>query len=165
MEYKNTLALFYVVIFGQFLNGLLSCDLQRIFSSSIGLQHLLVALSVFFIITTLDTKMLIPEALKNTAIVYVLYILSTKSKAISVVPMLLLLTADQMIKIYLDTQDDIDPVVKTRLEKARSVLTGFILLLIVGGFIWYFIRAKMEFGDEFDYRKFIMGTNKCSHKK
>lgn len=163
MDINNALALFYVIMFGQFFGNFLSCDLQRMFSKSVELKHFLALISVFFLLTSIDTKIKVVDAMKVSAIVYFLYIASTKSKAVTVVPMLFVLAIDQGIKVYLDTEDASDTARK-RLETARSWLGNIVLSLIAVGFAWYFIRSKMEFGNKFSYYKFVMGTNECANK-
>jgi hypothetical protein len=165
MDYKNALALFYVIMFGQFFGNFLSCDLQRMFMDSVEIKHLLGIVSVFFLLTSIDTKVTLVEALNKTLFVYCLYIISTKSKAITVVPMLLILFADQVIKVYLDTQPNVPESIRNTLEKLRKFFGIVIIMLIVGGLTWYFIRAKLEFKDQFSYHKFFLGTNKCANLK
>lgn len=165
MDFKNALMLFYIIIISGFFSNFLSCDLIRMFSQSIVIKHILAIISVFYLLTSIDpdAKITIPVALRNTLLIYSLYIISTKSKAKFVVPMLLSLTLDQVIKIYIDTTPNMNEKLKENLSRFRNVLTVVIICLIIIGFIHYFLRAKREFGDNFSFSKFILGTNKCAN--
>lgn len=167
MDYKNALVLFYIVMIGRFFENFLSCDLQRLFDSSVEIKHFLAIISVFFLLTSIDTSMKLTDAARNTIIVYILYILSSKSKAYTVIPMLVLLSIDQLLKVYVDTNKDAKDELTIKLSKYatyfRNALTFIILVLIFGGALFYLIRAQNEFGDKFSYRKFILGTGKCAN--
>lgn len=165
MDFKNALMLFYIIIISGFFSNFLSCDLIRIFSDNIVIKHILAIISVFYLLTTIDTSSTksFSQIIKDTLLIYSLYIISTKSKAYFVIPMLIILTIDQLSKIYIDTNKNISEQTKNKIENIRSKLSIIIIMLIFVGFIHYFIRAKREFGDNFNIVKFVLGTNKCEN--
>jgi len=184
MEFTNALLIFYIIMVANFFENFFSCDLQRLFRSNIVAKHVLAIISAFFLITIVEEKGAnsLWDMFKTTLYIYALYILSTKSKAMFVLPMLVLLFIDQVIKIQIDIYDKkVNDEAKAnaeakegfvgeaqqieKLQKMRVALKNVIILIIVAGAVHYFIRAKRQFGKGFSYVKFFAGTVKCSHVK
>jgi hypothetical protein len=174
MELKDALLLLYVIMVSSFLEPLFSCDLQRLFTESIVAKHILGIISTFFLITLTNEDEIrsLPEMFKTTGIIYGMYILSIKSKARFALLMLGTLTADQILRVQVgiinkrDTEKiarDGDLALKNKLIKVRAALTWVIVALIVGGMLHYYIRARLEFGDQFSTVAFFAGTKKCAH--
>jgi len=174
MELKDALLLLYVIMVSSFLEPLFSCDLQRLFTESIVAKHILGIISTFFLITLTNEDEIrsLPEMFKTTGIIYGMYILSIKSKARFALLMLGTLTADQILRVQVgiinkrDTEKvarDGDLALKNKLIKVRAAMTWVIVALIVGGMLHYYIRARMEFGDQFSTVAFFAGTKKCAH--
>jgi len=174
MELKDALLLLYVIMVSSFLEPLFSCDLQRLFTESIVAKHILGIISTFFLITLTNEDEIrsLPEMFKTTGIIYGMYILSIKSKARFALLMLGTLTADQILRVQIniinkrDTEKlarDGDLALKNKLIKVRAALTWVIVALIVGGMLHYYIRARLEFGDQFSTVAFFAGTKKCAH--
>ena len=175
MEIKDALLLFYIIVTAGYFESLFSCDLQRLFTESVLAKHILAFISAFFLITLVDDKNEIRslgEMFKTTGIIYGLYVLSIKSKAYFVLPMLVCLFCDQVTRVQIniinkrDTEKiarDGDLALKNKLIKVRAALTWVIVALIVGGMLHYYIRARLEFGDHFSTVAFFAGTKKCAH--
>ena len=176
MDYKHALMVFYVVMMSSYFDKFFSCDLQRLLSSNIIAKHIVAITSVFFVITLVsspDTKneedpekrVTFLDYIKYTLIIYLIYIASTKSKLYFVLPMLGLLTVDQLLDVYAKT--DLKYADKTEatvvfVTRVRSTLSVVVALLIVGGITHYTVRAVMEFKGDFDIFKLLMGTYKCT---
>jgi len=175
MEFKDALLLVYVIMFAPFFENLFSCDLQRMFSRSIVAKHILAVISIMFLITLVDYKNDIKslgEMFKMTGIIYGLYIFSIKSKAYFVLPMLVSLLADQLMKVQIEILNkrekeeparEGDAKMKTRLIKAREAMTWVIVFIIFAGMASYYVRARIEFGDKFSTTAFFLGTKRCAH--
>lgn len=156
--------LYLWLIFG-FLTSLLGCDLQRDISKNIFVKHLLALISFFFLFSVIDQSNQ-TDVLKTwvkTIGVYLLFMISIKSKIYSSAVLLTLLIVDQTIKVHMNYKqqhkDD------TNMETFQAVRTGIfyaIIAVAVAGFIAYFIRQHSEFGADFNYITFIFGSNKCA---
>lgn len=178
MEFKDTLLVFYIILTAKYFENFFSCDLQRLFTYNVVAKHLLAFISAFFLITLVseDTKEAknIGVLFLTTAKIYILYIMSTKAKAVFVLPMIILLFLDQIIKVQVEilgrrlkeagkTEDDKLKKQHKVLQQVRNVLTYLIVLLIVGGLVHYYVRARMEFGTDFSHTKFFLGTRRCAN--
>jgi hypothetical protein len=49
------------------------------------------------------------------------------------------------------------------LKRIRSYLTYVIVTLIVVGVLHYYVRARLEFKDQFSHSAFFFGTRKCAN--
>lgn len=175
MELKDALLLFYIIMIAGYFEPLFSCDLQRLFTNSLLAKHILAFISAFFLITLVDDKndiKTLGEMFRTTFMIYALYILSTKAKAYYVLPMLIVLFIDQILKVQVGILEKResekiaragDAAQRERIVKIREGMTWAIVLLILGGMLHYYIRARIEFGAKFSTVAFFAGTKECAH--
>ena len=163
---SSALAGLYLWLLFGFFTSLLGCDLQRLVSQNMYIKHFLALISFFFLFTLLDpgNRSSISQIWLKTVLVYVLFVMSTKSKAWASILILVLLIIDQTLKTqlnYLNTQESPDAAVISRLEQWRRLLYQLMIVVIVAGFAHYYIYQKGEYGDTFNLPSFIFGTPKC----
>lgn len=175
MELKNAFTLLYVVVLSAYFEPLFSCDLQRLFTESVLAKHVILIVSCFFLLTLMEDDKkprTLGETFKLTGALYALYIASVKSKAIFVMPMILALVADHVLRVQVElmekreaegTARDGDLARKAQLVKIRATLTWVIVALITGGLLHYYVRARREFGADFRFVTFLAGTKRCAH--
>jgi len=178
LEYKSGLFLFYVVIMSKYFEDMISCDLQRYMERSIIPRHIIAFMTAFFTIVLTEygndetNTTTLFDYLKTTFVIYFLFLFSTKAKAEFVFPMLFLLLGDQILKVYNSilekkakksesTGGDVKQTIDT-ITYVRNVLSYIILGIIGVGSFSYFIRQYSEFGSNFSFSKFILGTFKCN---
>jgi len=178
LDFKAGLFLFFIVVMGGYFEKSLNCDLQRFMSNSIIGKHILAILTAFFTIVLTgygdddDNPPSLWDYFKTTMLIYVIYIFSTKSKAIFVFPMLIILAIDQILNVYTTQlqkrnkkaskqQVDTNNESITTIDSVRSLLSYSIISLIGVGCISYYIRQRMEFGQNFSTQKFFLGTFHC----
>jgi len=178
IEYKSGLFLFYVVIMSKYFEDMISCDLQRYMERSIIPRHIVAFMTAFFTIVLTeygndDSEKSMVDYLKTTVIIYLLFLFSTKAKAEFVFPMLILLMGDQILKVYKNnlekkSKDKEKNISETStqtielVEYVRSILSYSIIGIIGVGSFSYLIRQYLEFGSEFSFFKYILGTFKCN---
>lgn len=153
------------LLFG-FFSTLIGCDLQRLVSNNMYVKHLVALVTFFFLMTVIDSEndVGIVDTWIKTLIVYVLFLMSTKSKILASITVLIILIIDQTIKIHIQYILKHNPERNiTHLNTIREYLYIVLVAVIIIGYIHYFIRARLEFGDKFNYNKFIFGTVHCFH--
>jgi hypothetical protein len=153
------------LLFGLF-TPLLSCQLQRQIINNMYVKHLFAFITFFFLMTVVDpdNKEGIPRTLLKSFIIYVLFMLSTKTTLLFALLIVSLLITDQLIKIHM--QYLINNKIYKNIplyKKIRSYLYVLIIIIICIGYIHYFLRARSQFGKDFSYSKFIIGTVNCAH--
>lgn len=186
MEFKDALLIFYIILMARFFENFFSCDLQRLFLYNVYAKHIIAFISAFFLITLVDQDASkaknISELFLTTFKIYALYIMSTKAKAYFVLPMIIVLFIDQVLKIQIDIMErahdekeamedlatKIDAKTKKQeridiLKRIRAYLTYVIVTLIVVGMLHYYVRARLEFKDQFSHSAFFFGTRKCAN--
>jgi hypothetical protein len=182
----------------RFFENFFSCDLQRLFMYNVAAKHVIAFISAFFLITLVDQNASnaknIGELFATTFKIYALYIMSTKAKAYFVLPMIIVLFVDQILKIQIDIMErkegmedkpktaageqsktaagdfaaKIDAKMNKKdridlLKRIREYLTYVIVTLIVVGVLHYYVRARLEFQDQFSHSAFFFGTRKCAN--
>lgn len=163
---STALAGMYLWLLFGFFTTLLSCDLQHVVSSNMYLKHLVALITFFFLMTVIDSEndAGIIETWIKTFIVYFLFLMSTKSKLLASATVLILLIIDQTIKIHIQYVQKHEPTKNLdTLKQIREHLFIILVAVIIIGYIHYFIRARNEFGKNFNYSKFIFGTVHCIH--
>jgi hypothetical protein len=158
-------AMFLWLIFG-LMSTMVNCDIQRFMGNQQYLFHTFGFIAFVFLFTLLDSnnKTSIWVIWLKSIVVYVLVILMTKSKWYFVVPVLVLLLADQSIKKELAFRKDSGKDVKA-LEafqtSASRVINIVVVVLIVLGTMHYAVLQKLEYGDDFDIGTFLLAVPQC----
>lgn len=161
----NSLSSMYLwVIFG-YLASLINCDLQRFVHKHPMVLHIIGLTAFFFLFTLLDSKndVGLGWIWLKTLFIYILFIMMTKSKYYFIIPVMILLLADQSLKKHLayKTKDTKDPVLEKRIKLASSIMNIVIISLITIGCFHYMYLQKREYKKEFSLIKFFIGTTKC----
>lgn len=159
---KTALSGFYLWLLFGFLSVSVSCDIQKWISNKIWFRHLMGIVAFFFLFTILDTNSAnysIGVIWIKTLIVYVAFLMMTKSRAYFSIPVLLLLVLDQTLKShqnYLEKNQSPQKTIKT-IQTVRKIITLLLVVLIIVGFIEYTVHQKREYGDKFDVSKLLFG--------
>jgi hypothetical protein len=168
--------LYLWLLFG-FFTSLLGCDLQRLVTQNMFVKHFLALVCFFFLFTLLDpnNRAGIGQVWLKTVLVYILFVMSTRSKAWASIAVVVILIIDQTVKMhinYLMTQEgDVSclglncplPIAEqiSRFNKLRRLLYMLIVVIIVAGFIHYYMYQKREWGSDFNMLTFLFGVPKC----
>lgn len=171
--------MFLWLIFG-YLAGMLNCDLQRFLQSHPLVIHLFGIVAFFFLFTVIDNnnKASIGAVWAKTFILYILFVLMTKSKWYFVIPVLVILLIDQTLKKDIAFQKArIEQMVtgeakeaqiaeefarkEARQRKISYVLNISILVIIITGTMHYMYLQWIEYGDKFNFYDFFIGVHRC----
>jgi hypothetical protein len=160
----SALAALYLWLMFSYLSTLLNCDLQKILHENIYIKHVLGLIAFYFLFTVLDpnSNTSVGITFVKTIIVYILFMMITKSKWYFSLTAIGILLADQILKnhiVYLKKKDPSADV--SRYEKARFVLEITMIVLIVIGYIHYYIIQKRDYKSDFSWLKFVFGTPRC----
>ena len=174
MDYKGALMIFYVIMFAPYFEKFFSCDLQRLLTHNILAKHVVAFVSVFFVVALVtgdaggeevpsSSRRTLSEYAWSTAVIYVIYIATTKAKMTFVLPMLMLLVVDRVLDVY--AKNDLSrPSAghqRATVATVRRVLSFAIAALIAAGLLHYLIRARMEHGADFRWVTFFAGSYSC----
>jgi hypothetical protein len=155
------------LIFG-FFSPLLNCDLQYILTKNVYAKHIGCIICVFFLIAVFvaPPTQELGVTWVQTLILYVFFIMATKSKLFPILLVLLLLVIDQSVRLEIERRLALDPDADVRaLKTARDYLVYAIAILIVIGCAWYYVIKYKEYGDSFSNVTFFFGSNSCKSLK
>lgn len=160
--------MFLWLIFG-YLTALLNCDLQRWLTKHPYFIHAFAIVAFFFLFTLLDSnnKTKIHIVWFKTVMIYVLFLMMTKSKWYFVIPVLALLLIDQSFKKDLgfrkasgiDTKQD-----EIRQKNITKITNSLVIAMTIAGTIHYAYLQKIEYKNKFSWMKFFFSINDCKHK-
>lgn len=156
--FKNLkgLLLFYIIISGNFLGELLSCDLRRLFNNRI-IKHILGIITLFISVTYTNKINNIKRDIIVTFILYLLFITTTKTKLIFSVPLLISLLIIDIFGEYKKVKN------KEKTRKAKIYVTGTFFIINVISIIYYLILKKQKYKDKFSLTTFFIGHNQCNN--
>ena len=156
--------LYLWLLFG-FFTSLLGCDLQRVMTNNIFIKHLMALVTFFFLMSVVDTNNNISIGLTwlKTIIVYLIFMISIKSKIYTAAIFLILLIIDQSIKVQM-TYLQANGGTQAQIDKYNEVRYYILVLLIITaiiGFILYFVKQYNDHYEDFSFITFFFGNNKC----
>lgn len=146
------------IVLGFFMN-VISCDIQYLMTNNAIFKHALGIVSFFFLFSVIGNKNKshIGSIWLKTIIIYVLFILLSKSKWYFSIPVIVLLLIDQSIYIQeqYNQQNHIN-FNKESYETCRKFIEYVIYGLIIVSFVIYSIRQYNEFGENFKFSKLFL---------
>ena len=165
-------SIYFWLLFGG-IGDTISCDLKKLFSNPY-FRHFTAIISIFLLFVIIEkSKEGAYQIWKNTIILYIFYVLFTKSKFYFSIPVLILVLIDQTINsenLFLkeksltkDAENNYILII-SKYNTYRSYIHYIILFLIISGFIHYYFRQKNKFKDKFSIFKFIFDIN-CKQNK
>lgn len=160
----SALAALYLWLMFNYLQSLLNCDLQKILHENVYVKHLLGLIAFYFLFTVLDpnNNVSVGTIFVKTLVVYILFMMITKSKWYFAMTAVGLLLVDQILKNHISYLQKKDATVDVKkYEKARFSIEMLMIAVIVLGYIHYFILQRRDYKGEFSWLKFIFGTKTC----
>lgn len=163
----NLSGIYLWLLFG-FLSVTINCDLQRLVQNNPIILHLIGLYTFFFLFTSIDenNKAGLFVTWIKTFLIYILFVLTTKSKWYFAVIILLGLLIDKSYKYY-QQQNEVhwDDDRKEKTERMQQTITQWITYIILAcvfvGTVHYIYLQKIEYKSNFSYWKFFFHAGKC----
>lgn len=175
MDYNvllNCFGLLFLTILSNYSDRLLSCDLQAKCVENVYVKHILTYLLLMFFIVAIDKKTyetaaqkqwILPWIFLMTLVVYLMFLVITKMDAVYAFIVLFCIVVYMLLDIEKTGKDQKgDTVMVERLNHAQSGLIVLMTGVGVFGFVTYFFRQRREYGDQFRYSTFLLGTPVCA---
>ena len=112
MDSVGLLGIMYVVVAGNFVSELLSCDARRILDSSMLAKHAVVLFGSLFWVaeTTASNDLTFWQVIARALVIYGAFVMSTKSKLWALAPVVVCVFIDQLARVYeAKRRRDVDP--------------------------------------------------------
>jgi hypothetical protein len=158
---------FYMLVACNFIPEIFGCKLQTLLRTSMLAKHITGFLLLFFLVIYVKPENVDNEIVYNlslSALLYLWFFITTRIPFI-----LLLLTIILLIVIYvldirktrLDSDNKKNKNEINNLKTTQKLITYVIIVITIIGFIYYFGQKKLEYRDQFNFYKFLVGTVKC----
>lgn len=170
----NAMSGMYLWLLFGLLSSHINCDMRRIMSSNKIAMHMISLIAFFFLFTVVDSSNnsnLLTTWVK-TVVVYVLFVMTTKSKWYFVIPVLGFLFIDQSLKKHYSFEKaelekngkSIDETTEKKYENLIKLINIAMIAVIVVGMLHYMWLQKIQYKDKFSISKFFLGTSTCAAK-
>jgi len=154
-------SVYFWLLFGS-IGDTLSCDLKKSLKNPFFRQFTAI-ISIFLLFVIIDKNNNgAYEIWKNTLILYIFYLLLTKSKWYFSIPIIILVLIDQTLlseNKYLhfkkNIKDNNNLKIIEKYDIYRKYIQYIIIFLIVFGSIHYYFRQKKKFGNKFNLITFM----------
>lgn len=153
----------YLIISGNFVGEVFSCDLQRLMKENFVVKHLLGIMTLFFFVNMVAGNIPWSKALlaAATVVMYLLFVLSNRSSTytqLTTIGLLFVIFLLQMVRDDEEKEDAPNSELIQDLIRAQWAIGILIMVVILVGHLLYVGRKKIEFGPKFSYLALFEGT-------
>ena len=174
----KALFLLILAVSGDFISSTLSCKSQIYGSQSILIKHITILCIIYFTLNYTSSDDTDPlESIKIAFYIWIGFLIFTKQTPTCTIITLVLLVGVLLLdnyNIYYDTliKKETDEVEKAKLMDIADKISTVKRYAIYGmggtmavGYITYLSEKRHDFGDNFEWNKFIFGILECAGKK
>lgn len=158
----------YLIISGNFMASLFGCRTQDALNNNMWLKHLLGFMTMYFFVILVDSKSKWSDSPRTqflfTSLFYIIFIITTRMDYKWWVAFIIGLCLIYILNVYKEHDKTEDKDRKTY-ETYQQYLIYIVAVIICIGFIIYYGRKKLEYGDKFDYLTFFLGKTSCSFNR
>jgi len=167
VEYK-AIALLYIIVSANFIANIFSCDLQQMLTDNQVAKHIIGFITLFFCITLVSPSdatgdsLIFVKKLLASLLLYILFILSTKTNGAMAIIILSILGVIYMTNAYKDTLDK--TIFGDRINKINQFLklcAVILTVVLVYGVISYYKEKRLEYNENFSNTTFLVGNVEC----
>lgn len=161
LQNSPSLFILYLVISSNFLAPTFSCQVQRFIQNSMLMRHFLGFLTMTFFVVLTNQKNPIPlsQMFGVSALFYTWFVFTTRMSLVFWIFIILLFAAVYILSLYEKDETDEKKLEDMKKAKMGLVITGAIVTLI--GVLFYYGEKRIEYGEDFQFLKFIIGTPEC----
>ena len=165
-NYSSAILLFFFLISSNYLGGLFSCSIKRLFEKR-WVVHLLAVVTMFVSVINANSVSSgnIGKHLLMSVALYAIFVAMTKGKLVFNLVVLGLLVGVYLLTQYLNNTDITNEEQAAQVDmlyNIRSLLLIALVATCIIGTVRYYLNKKQKFSGGFDVVKFWLGTDKCT---
>lgn len=166
-DFAAAVFVFYLLLSAGFQIPLFPCRVQRVFTDSQSLRHVLGFLTMTFFVVLVNSKnkLGVAELFAISGGAYLWFMMTAKMNVYSWFMMMFVLGVVFILQVYKDHQEeDKSKEVESKIEaasKAQQILSYVVAALTVIGFVVYMGEKRIEYGETFEFGKFFLGNPTC----
>lgn len=166
-DFAAAVFVFYLLLSAGFQIPLFPCRVQKVFTDSQSLRHVLGFLTMTFFVVLVNSKnkLNVTQLFAISAGAYLWFMMTAKMNAYAWFMMMFVLGVVFILQVYKDHQEEEkSEEAKARIEaanKGQEILSYVVAGLTLLGFIVYMGEKRVEYGDGFEFGKFFLGNPTC----
>lgn len=159
--------LLIMAVSGNFVAETLSCPTQRLLSENMYAKNVVVLMIIYFTLGFTEESAHPLVLARQTILIWVFFLIYNKMNIKYSVTTLGMLFIVLILKNVTDYYSNYDGYGYFNSILKKNIRNVFIItcMILLYGFIKYFIEKKQQYKDEFSYKYFIFGKQYCSYKK
>ncbi len=159
----KSLFLLVLVVSGNYIGELLGCRMKNVLHNNIYVKQITLFLLIYFTLGLVGDDIKHPlDVLKDTVILYLLYIILTKTHLYFTVIILFfvfcLYIIDEFEKYNEEKKINYD---KDFYKKMKNNIMKMVILLVIVAFLHYLYIKKKEYKNNFNIITFLLGNTTC----
>jgi len=158
----------YLIISGNFLANLFGCRTQEAFNTNMWLKHLLGFMTLYFFVVLADSKSKLSDSPTQqfgfSILFYLLFLLTTRMDYKWWLAMIIGLAVVYIMQVYKE-HDKTEEELRQQLGQYQTYLVYLLSVVLVVGVIVYYGKKKIEYGENFNPLKFLVGNPSCSFNR
>ena len=163
--------LFFLIlgVSSNFIGETLGCQVQQLLTENLWAKQLLTFMTINFglDLTIGEETLSLRQNLFITIVIYLFYLMfanmNFKFSIVGFVLMTIIYQANKYIKHHKIKKEDLEKV--KNVEKLRNNLVIGLTVIVVVGFVYYYLWQRREYSDNWNFAKFLFGTGKCKFDK
>ena len=168
--YSKELFFFFLIVSGNYIAEIFSCNIQKKFSQDRITKHFLGLMTIYFFVTYVDEdKFRKPIWAFLTAfalyIWFIMISLTAHKYTLIIISIIFFIYVSNNIFNYYANENKNDNQELEKIKKNKQIfqLVLFIIAIImtIYGFLVYLGQKKTEYGKNFNFKTFFMGTSQC----
>ena len=170
METYNLVKAIFLLILavsGNFLAETLGCQTQNLLKNNQLVKQILIFFVIYFTLGLSSEKPVNPmKELKFAFTIWILYIMFTKTNLFFSLIVFTLFTINFIIQNYINYYQSLKNNNKKqlahKLTKIHNIINTIIVILLIIGFIDYFLKQYNDYKKDWSFLKFIFGKTECA---
>ena len=168
IQFKGVFVL-YLVVACNFLANTFGCKTQELLKNNMYIKHIVGLMTLFLFVTlgsasNTDDENIFFKKFGASVLLYIVFLMSTRTKGIYLNIFLSLIGANFLINAYIDSLDK--EKFKERIEKLKMYgkwCNRFAIIILVIGVIMYYNEKKKEYNNDFNLGTFVLGNVVCKN--
>lgn len=155
----------YFIVGCNFIPEIIGCRLQTLLRENMIAKHILGLLLLFFLIIVVNPKNADQKIIKNillTFVVYIWFLFTTRSPLIITLISIVLFIIIYLLNSKKDRLSNSNNIKEIdNINKIQYFIIIILILLSIIGITIYTIEKNKEYGNKFNFIKFIVGNKNC----
>lgn len=153
----DSIFILYLIISANFLAQLFPCKLRHMLTTNMLVKHVFSFMTMLFFVVSANNTTTFSALIRNTFILYIWFVLTTKMHAVCVIIFLVISGLYYILQLYKNNKilssEETSHVMVQNIEYLQRILFVSLIMLTIIGVTFYVFDKKKEYGDHFSLFK------------